>query len=58
MALHEMYEAVGLAKYLPLKILAYASLRLLLYSFDNKILMPVIFFTLALFALYMKKTAN
>ena len=61
MALHEMYEAVGLAKYLPLKILGLAAsfAFTFAYSFDNKILMPVIFFyILALFALYMKKNSK
>ena len=45
MALHEMYEAVGLMKYPPLKILGLAAsfAFTFAYSFDNKILMPVIF---------------
>lgn len=60
-ALLEMYEAVGLTKYLPLKILGLvASFSFTFaYSFDNKILMPVMYlYILALFGFYMKKDSN
>ena len=60
-ALLEMYEAVGLTKYLPLKILGLvASFSFTFaYSFDNKLLMPVMYlYILALFGFYMKKDSN
>jgi phosphatidate cytidylyltransferase len=60
-ALLEICEAVGLAKHYPLKALGLlaAFAFTFAYSFDNKLLMPVIFFyIMALFALYMKKDSG
>ncbi|OQB14232.1 MAG: Phosphatidate cytidylyltransferase [Firmicutes bacterium ADurb.Bin193] len=60
-ALLEMYEAAGLERYLPLKLLGLAAsfAFTFAYSWDNKLLMPVIYFyTLALFAMYMKKDSG
>jgi len=61
LALLEMCEAVGLAKSLPLKVLGLlaAFAFTFAYSFDKKLLMPVMFFYLiALFALYMHKNSR
>lgn len=60
-SLLEICEAVGLARYYPLKALGLlaAFAFTFAYSFDNKLLMPVIFFyILALFVLYMKKDSG
>ena len=60
-ALLEMYEAVGLTKYLPLKILGLCAsfCFTFAYSFDNKLFMPTMYFYIVLlFGLYMIKSSN
>lgn len=60
-ALLEMYEAVGLTKYLPLKILGLCASFGFTYAYsaDNKLLLPMLYcYILALFIMYMIKSSN